>query len=280
VELLDREEVARLVGGGGFHGGLLDRRAGTINPAAYARGLARAALSRGVRISERSPVRAILRAGGRWRLECDAGALLAERVVVCTNAYGGRLWPGLGRNLTIIHYFNLATEPLGERAEEILPEGQGLWDTAPVMCSLRKDAAGRLVIGSMGRLRGGFAAGADRAFHGLSQRFAQARLARLFPRLGRLRFEAAWDGRIAMTPDHLPRIHQLAEGVFAPIGYNGRGITTGTVFGRDLAAFLAGEGDDALPLPLTPPDRDPFRHIKAPLFEAVFLGNQLWQGWR
>ncbi len=280
VELLDRQAVAARVGSTAFHGGLFDPRAGTINPSAYARGLARAATQGGARISERSPVRAIRREGRRWRLACDEGALLADRVVICTNAYGGAIWPGLGRNLTIIHYFNLATEPLGARAAAILPERQGLWDTAPIMFSLRKDAQGRLVVGSMGRVRGRFRAREGAGFRGISQRFAQARLARLFPDLGELRFEAAWDGRIAMTGDHLPRIHRLAEGVVAPIGYNGRGITTGTMMGRWLADWIGSGEESALPLPLSAIDRAPLRHVRELFFETAFAANQIWWGLR
>ncbi len=38
-----------------------------------------------------------------------------------------------------------------------------------------------------------------------------------------------------MTPDHLPRIYRLDEGLYTPIGYNGRGITPGTIFGKAMA---------------------------------------------
>jgi len=41
VDLIGREEVAALVGSPAFFGGLVDHRAGTINPMAYCRGLAR-----------------------------------------------------------------------------------------------------------------------------------------------------------------------------------------------------------------------------------------------
>ena len=35
-----------------------------------------------------------------------------------------------------------------------------------------------------------------------------------------------------MTSNALPRFHRLAENVVTFCGYNGRGIGTGTVFGR------------------------------------------------
>ena len=51
VDLLDAAETARRTGTTAFHGGLLDRRAGTVNPMGYCRGLARAARAAGATIS-------------------------------------------------------------------------------------------------------------------------------------------------------------------------------------------------------------------------------------
>ena len=50
-----------------------------------------------------------------------------------------------------------------------------------------------------------------------------------------------------MTPDHVPRLHELAPGLFAGLGYNGRGIAAATMMGRDLAALVTGRGETAFP---------------------------------
>src|SRR5437016_4881950 len=47
VEVLDRDTVRRLIGSPIYHGGWLDRRAGSVQPLSYARGLARAAQKAG-----------------------------------------------------------------------------------------------------------------------------------------------------------------------------------------------------------------------------------------
>ena len=267
VELLTRAEAAEKIGSDAYHGGLLDRRAGTINPMGYVRGLARAALAAGARISTETAVRALRRDGERWIVETDRGRVSARAVVLGTNAYTDDLWPGLKRTFTVIHYFQVATEPLGDRARSVLPEGQGLWDTAPVMFSLRRDGFGRLISGSMGRVMGGD--------EGLSRRWAAGRLRRLFPALGRVGFETAWYGQIALTPDHLPRIHRLADGLYTPIGYNGRGIAPGTVFGKAMAELLAGGREEDLPLPVTEPARDGLAPLKSRFYRAAFAANQL-----
>ncbi len=266
VDLLDRSEAAEKIGTDVFHGGLLDHRAGTINPMGYVRGLARAAVAAGAKLHTGVRVTRLHRETGGWRLETTGGEVRAKSVILGTNAYTDALWPGLKDTFTIIHYFQLATEPMGGRVAHILKEGQGLWDTAPVMFSLRRDAFGRLIIGSMGRVFGGES--------GLSKRWAARRLKALFPDLGDVVFEKAWHGRIAMTPDHIPRIHRLAEGLYTPIGYNGRGIAPGTLFGKAMAELLSGGAEADLPLPVTEPKKATAAPVMTRLLDAVFSANQ------
>lgn len=267
VDLLDRGEASSLIGSNAFFGGLVDHRAGTVNPMAYCRGLARAAIGAGATISTGVKATGLVRDGGKWRVVTNRGAVEARAVVLGTNAYTDDLWPGLSRSYTTIHYFQLSTTPLGERVARILPERQGLWDTGTIMFSLRRDMENRLIVGSMGRLLGD-------ARSGLSRRWAAKTLARLFPALGEVSFEEAWDGRIAMTPEHLPRINRLAEGLYTPIGYNGRGIGTGTVFGQAMAELLSGSDPADLPLPVTQPKSVPFAPLISGFFQTTFAASQ------
>ncbi|WP_416915153.1 MAG: NAD(P)/FAD-dependent oxidoreductase [Roseicyclus sp.] len=272
VEMLDAAQTAEALGTDRYVGGLLDHRAGTVNPMGYVRGLARAARAAGAGLSTGVRVTGLHKqAGGGWRVETDQGAVRARAVVLGTNAYTDRLWPGLNATFTTIHYFQFATVPLGPEADHILPGRQGVWDTAPVMTSIRRDARGRLIIGSMGRVIGS-------RERGLSRRWAERTLKRLYPGLGPVEFEEAWHGQIAMTPDHLPRIHVLDEGLYTPIGYNGRGIITGTIFGQAMADLLTGMDPADLPLPVT----DPAAVATAPLMRRVydlsFVANQFLKG--
>ncbi|MGI9478791.1 MAG: NAD(P)/FAD-dependent oxidoreductase [Hyphomicrobiaceae bacterium] len=267
VDLLTKEQAADKIGTEKFHGGLLDHRAGTINPMGYVRGLARAARGAGASISTGVTVQGLKRHDDRWMLKTTRGTVHAKHVVLGTNAYSDDLWPGLKDTFTMIHYFQLATEALGDRAAHILKERQGLWDTGSIMFSLRRDAFGRIAIGSMGTVVGGMS--------GLSKRWASRMLRRLFPELGTVKFETAWHGQIAMTPDHLPRIHRLAEGLYTPIGYNGRGITPGTMFGKAMAGLLTGDREENLPLPVTDLKVVPNRKVMSRLYQTAFTMNQL-----
>ena len=271
VELLGREAVAEKIGTRAFSGGLLDHRAGTINPMGYCRGLARAAKGAGARIATGVRVTALAKVDGGWRVETDQGDVTARAVVLGTNAYSDDLWPGLSKTYMVIHFFQFATEPLGNRLDGILPERQGVWTTAPVMSSLRRDTQDRLIVGSMGKIIG-------TSESGLSKRWARRELARLFPDLGPVAFEDAWHGQIAMTPDHLPRIHVLDEGLYTPIGYNGRGITTGTIFGQGMAGLLTGMQVSELPLPVSDVSKVTSTSLKSRFYNMAFTANQFIKG--
>ncbi|HEY8975723.1 MAG TPA: FAD-binding oxidoreductase [Burkholderiaceae bacterium] len=265
VALLSRDETAARVGTSAYAGALLDQRAGTIQPLAYARGLARAAQAAGAALHGASPVVGAEDRGTTWRLAIDGGGQVEARwVVVATNTYSlpGGPWSSIASELVRMPYFNLATRPLpADLRRTILPGGEGAWDTRTVLSSLRLDASGRLVFGSIGALRP--------PGHGIHLRWGRRALLRLFPALADVTFEHEWYGWIGTTADSLPRWHALARNVVSFSGYNGRGIGTGTVFGRELARLVLGEitpSDLALPeRPIVP---TPLRAAREVFYEA------------
>ncbi|QIE43714.1 FAD-binding oxidoreductase (plasmid) [Rhodobacteraceae bacterium SC52] len=268
VDLLNRKDISRLIGSEHFYGGLVDHRAGTINPMGYCRGLARAARGAGAEISTGVRAKKLRRDGAVWKVETSQGTVTATSVILGTNAYTDDLWPGLSRIFTPIHYFQMATKPLGPDADHILPGKQGVWDTGQIMFSVRRDAHDRMVIGSMGKIIGN----KDR---GLSCRWARKQIAKIFPTLGPVEFDEAWHGKIAMTPDHLPRIYELDTNLYTPIGYNGRGITTGTIFGESMAGLLTGMNSKDLPLPITDLKTVPSAPFVSRIYQSAFTANQL-----
>jgi glycine/D-amino acid oxidase-like deaminating enzyme len=248
VQVLSAAETARRVGSDAYVGSLLDLRAGTIQPLSYARGLARAAIAAGASIHTQSQVLAAEPTDGVWTLESGAGTLLADWVAVTTDAYGGAPWPQGRREQILLPYFNFATRPLGADLQStILPGREGCWDTHKIMNYFRFDRGGRMVFGSPGALRG-----TGLAIH---RAWAKRALRKIFPRIGAIEFESQWYGMIGMTDNALPRFHRLADNVVTFCGYNGRGIGTGTVFGRVLADHIVGRiAEKDLPLPVTQPD--------------------------
>jgi glycine/D-amino acid oxidase-like deaminating enzyme len=266
VELLDAHTTARKVGSASFCGALLDKRTGTIQPLAYVRGLARAAIEAGASVYTRSPVIALAEEGTHWRVWTPNGHALAHWVIVATDAYTRGLWPTLRREFTYLPYFNVATRPLDKALREsILPERQGMTDTGTVMSSVRLDQAGRLIVGSIGALRG--------TGSSVHMAWAKRTIRKLFPQVTDVELEYAWHGSIGMTDTHLPRFHRPAPQVLSISGYNGRGIAAGTVFGRLLGKLILDEIDECeMPLPLTEPRDAKFRNVRSLYYS---LGSQI-----
>jgi glycine/D-amino acid oxidase-like deaminating enzyme len=266
VEFHGQAETEAKTGTRAYRGALLDRRAGTIQPLAYVRGLAKAALAAGAMVFTGSPVRDVARSGTRWAIRTPGGLVSCAWIVVATNAYTGTPWHEIQTELVTLPYFNFATEPLdADLRPAILPGRQGAWDTRQVLSSFRRDGAGRLVFGSVGALRGTGVA--------VHRAWAKRALRRLFPQLGDVAFSAEWYGLIGMTDNNLPKFHALAPNVISFSGYNGRGIGPGTVFGRTLAGYILGtESLDALPLPATDAKPVPFRAVRE---ASIEIGAQL-----
>ena len=241
VTLLSRDEAVARVGSDQVHGALFDPRAGTIQPLAYAKGLARAAQGAGAQLYERSLAQSVTRDGAGWRIETPSGRITAGKLLLATNAYATRI-PGLDNPSVIpVHYFQAATEPLSPALRDrILASGEGCWDTALIMSSWRMDQAGRLVIGGMGQLNhpGG-------AIH---RSWLRRKLAKMFPALAETPFEHEWFGRIAMTSEHMPKLLSVGDSGMICFGYSGRGIGPGTLFGQRIAEALLSGDNSGLPV--------------------------------
>jgi glycine/D-amino acid oxidase-like deaminating enzyme len=261
VECLDAAETKLRVGSGAYHGALLDKRAGPIQPLAYARGLARAAMAEGAAIYTATPALSVQRQGAVWRVATPAGAVLARSIIVATNVYTKAPWPQLRQEIMALPYFNFATRPLGDLLRRtILPGGEGAWDTKKILTSFRMDQTGRLIFGSVGALANG-----GRATH---EAWAKRSIARLFPQLGKVEIEEGWHGHIGMTTNSLPRLHMLEENVISISGYNGRGIAPGTVFGRAMADYISGQCKiEDLPLAVSTPDTQSLLALREPYYQ-------------
>jgi glycine/D-amino acid oxidase-like deaminating enzyme len=245
VEMLSEADAARLTGSQRYYGGLIDRRGGTVQPLAYARGLARAAQRAGVRLFTHSAATRIERAGGEWRIHTAGGSVSCRQVVFATNAYSDQVVEPLQRTVVAVPSLQVATAPLPpDLRRSILPEGQSVSDTWRLLRYFRLDAQGRLIMGSRGVFGDVPPARAARLHY--------RAVREIYPQLSGISFDYHWSGFVAMTPDHLPHLHEVAPGIVAGLGYNGRGVAMATTMGMLLARRLLGEDAQDLGFPLTP----------------------------
>lgn len=268
AELLSAERVRDMLGSDAWHGGWWNPTGGHINPLALARGLARVVMAQGGRIYARSPALRYARAGGRWVVHTPAGVVSARALVLATNAYTGEmssaLAPAIARELVPVSAWMMATEPLPEAARRsVLPGRQAMSDTHSDLYFCRWDARHRLVSG-----------GALIVPYGRERRMkAQvgARLARLFPQIGNLRFDYMWSGYIGMNPDYTPRFHQLGPDAYAWAGCNGRGVALALAAGRELARAVRGTPQGELALPFSEPTPIPLQGMVRALSPLMML---------
>jgi glycine/D-amino acid oxidase-like deaminating enzyme len=245
VELLTRAQTQRLTGSARYCGGWIDRRGGALQPLSYVRGLARAALARGSRIFCHSPATQLARAAGEWRVETPEGCVRSPTVILATDAYADRIVDVIRRTVVTVPSYQVATAPLPpDLLQTIFPERQSASDTWHLLRYFRVDRTGRLLMGSRGVF--GDAPVAAQARHQIQA------VREIYPQLAGIGYEFHWGGLVAVTRDHLPRLQEVAPGLLAGFGYNGRGVAMATMMGSLLARWAMGEPAPELGFPVTP----------------------------
>ena len=265
LQLLDADVTYNKTRAKGYYGALFDSRAGTLQPLKYCRGLAQLALQAGVKIFTHSPVTGLQKSADKVQANTLKGSVVAEKIVLATNAYEHKLTHNRAY-YTPLHYCQLASAPLNaEQRQKCLPDNNGCWDSGAVMRSFRTDAAGRLIIGTVGDIHTGDA----RHF----KRWCQHVVAKTFPEIGPLQYQYAWSGRIAKSHNNIPQLLEIENNIVQIMGYSGRGIAGATVCGRELAKYLTGEiSQQQLAIPFNNANKISFNQLRAVAYE---LGSQL-----
>lgn len=267
VEALDRVTMAKLVGSEAYCGGWIDRRGGTLQPLAYARGLAAAAIAKGIAVHANTPAQTLTRELNKWRIEAPRGSVTADTVLLCTNGYTDALFPRLARGVVAVNSYQAATRPLPEAARRtILPGAQAASDTRRILHYYRLDRDGRFIIGGRGT-------GVDEPPPALFERLRRA-AREIYPQLADAEWSNHWAGRIALTRDHFPHLLELGPGLLAGLGYQGRGVAMATAMGQLLAARAQGAADADLPLPVGRPKPFPLHQLRVP---AVYLVSRWYR---
>ncbi|WP_323780841.1 FAD-binding oxidoreductase [Thalassovita sp.] len=260
LHLLDAEETRKRTGSAAFHGALFNPAAGTVQPLAYCHGLARAAQTAGARLFENSPAQSVAHDGDVWVVSAQGRKVRAAGLLMATNAYPAAGTKVRAPRCAPVSFSQFATEPLPQDAlDHVLPGQEGCWDTGVVMSSIRRDFAGRLIIGGMGNSNG-----LGGVIHA---QWARRKLRTLYPELADLPFEHNWSGRIAMTGDHILRVLSLGPSAYSIFGYSGRGIAPGTVFGTLAAQAILHDAPDLLPVPVVAQYRESLTAAKGAYYE-------------
>jgi len=210
-------------------------RAFHIDPLAYARGLAEAALAAGAVIFEETPATAIDPAGVRKRIATPKARVRAAHIVLAGNTHLGALAPGLADTVLRVTGHVAVTAPLGARL------GQAITFRGAVSDSRSANHHYRIVGGDRLMWAGG--AGLWRASpRAVGKRF-QAAIAHTFPQLGEVAFEHAWSGTMGFSLHRMPQVGEVVPGLWLASAFGAHGIGTSAMAGALIAGAIT-EHDD------------------------------------
>jgi len=242
-----------------LRGGAAMRAAATVQPARLALGLRERLRARGVRIFERSRVRALRMGGGEAPAvaAADGGRVRAGAAVVAAGAAAAGVRPLRGR-LTVGSSHMVITEPVPDVVEALgWTGGEAISDERTLLHYTRTTPDGRIAFGwAGGRMGCGARLGGRVQVDPQVARETARRLVRFFPALASRRIVHAWGGPIDVAPEHLPVVGSLGGGpAYFAAGYTGNGVGPSHLSGRILASLALDRRDDASRLCLVDPPR-------------------------
>jgi glycine/D-amino acid oxidase-like deaminating enzyme len=258
LELIEADEMERVIGSRLYHGAMVDRRSGHLHPLNLCLGEARAAAAAGVRIFEESPVKEV-RGGQKPFAATAEGRVEAASIVLAgmmdpsfqTGPLNGLLFP--------TGSYIVATEPLSKAlAQSINPEDLAVADSNVVLDYFRLSADRRLLFG--GRCNYSNRDPSD------IRATLQPRMLDVFPQLEGIKLDYAWGGKIDIVLTRVPAIGRREPNVYYMQGYCGHGVNTTHIAGDIVADAIAGtmERFDLF---------EKIRHVRLPV--GQFLGNQM-----
>lgn len=241
---LEAAEVQRRSGSSCHRQGWFSPRAATVQPAKLVRGLRRVVREQGVELFEGTPLRALER-GRPARVITPGGRIVADRVVLATNAWMARLFPEFRRTIAIVSSDMVITEPAPEAlAATGLADGVSVLDSRTFVHYYRSTPAGRLMFGKGGNT---FAFGGH--VHDLFDRPSRYReplsrsLAAFFPSLAGVPLAASWTGPSDRSVTGLPFFGALPghANIVYGFGYSGNGVGPTRMGAKLLSALVLGQ---------------------------------------
>jgi putative aminophosphonate oxidoreductase len=263
--------------------GVFEASGAVVQPAMLARGLRRAAIDRGVKVFEHSPMTRLVREnGGGLTVRTVSGSVRAGVVVIAMNSWAVR-FRAVRRHVLVIGSDIAATSPMPERLAELgWTDGLSVSDSRLLVHYYRTTADGRIAFGKGG---GAFALGGrlGARFDGPSRRGRELEHAfrSTFPALRDVPLERSWGGPIDRTRAGLPFFGPL-EGrpdVLVGVGYSGNGVGPSYLGGRILASLAVGRDDEWAGFPLAGPPEgtfppEPFRWAGGHMVRAAIARKE------
>lgn len=213
-----------------YHGGIVDEWGGHLHPLNYTLGLARAAVSAGVRIFEQSEATGVQTNSG-VRISLAKGQVRARTCILAGDALLKEIGAGISSHIMPIANYIGATTPLPDPTA-LIAHDRAVSDSRFVVNYFRLSADGRLLFGGGER----YSARPPKDI----KAFVGSHLQRVFPQLRDCPLDYAWGGLVSVTRSRLPHVGRTGEILYAH-GYSGLGVILSTLAGKLLADEATGD---------------------------------------
>ena len=237
-ERLDHDRMRHDLGTDFYLRGLFAPGNALVNPAAIVSGLAQT-LPENVDVFEDSPVIAIDRDAGQFRISTSEGQLEVDQVVLAAGVFMQAFGVARNRYVPMATYASL-TEPLTEEHRNTFGIGNefGLLASSENGATLRLTRDGRLFV----RNKFAFAPGNPPARDAVAKCANLHRAAMLarWPQFKDVKFEHSWGGIMAFTTNNGAVFGETEPGLFAVLTNDVSPMTRGAASGRLLAEYMEG----------------------------------------
>ncbi|KKB62961.1 FAD-dependent oxidoreductase [Robbsia andropogonis] len=239
TRMVSASDIRNEMGCDRYFGGLLYEKSAGMHVGRFAHGLAEAAVRKGVRIYENSPMIGLQRINGQRHVVKTAdGSIEASQVLLAsgTSRFGPLGW--FRRRIIPVGAFLIVTEPLRTTLlDQLIPNRRMYVDTKNFVNYFRVTPDNRLLFGGRARF-----AESNPASDAKSGMILTQALGETFPELANAQIDYCWGGMVDMTRDRLPRAGER-NGVFYSMGYSGHGTHMSTYMGAVMADVLDGRTD-------------------------------------
>ena len=233
MHLLDQDQIKEYVNSELYLGGYYREDWGHIQPLNLCIGEAKVAQSLGANIFENSQVTNITY-GDNPVVTTQKGSVKAGHVILCGNAYMGKLVPYLDARVLPATSCIIGTEPLSdEQLRQTMVRDVAVCDSRTALDYYRLSADKRLLFGGLSN------------YTGLEPTNSEAvmrnKMAKVFPSLKNVKIDYSWSGRMGISVRRMPQIGRLKNSnILYASGYSGHGVAPTHMTGRLLAEAVDG----------------------------------------
>jgi len=232
VRLVPQEQLRDEIGSSRYYGALVDEVSGGLNPAQYVTGLAQAAEKAGAILHACARVNSLQRAGTRFHIQTERGALTAESVLVGTSGYTGKVTRNLQKRIIPIGSFIIATEKLSdELAHELSPKNRMIFDSMHYLNYFRL-WDNRMIFGG----RAAFFP-ENKNTIARSAEILRRELVEVYPQLKDVKVDYVWGGTLDFAFDMMTHVGEM-DGIYYSLGYAGHGVAMATYLGKTVAEAM------------------------------------------